>query len=72
MFLSSSRVQIPPGQNGSAVTVTMPLDGVAQEGDETFSLSISQLSLESLRFLLDNRTAIVSVMNGTIRDSDHK
>jgi hypothetical protein len=69
--LSSSLVRIPSGQQGS-VSFTFIFDGVAQEEDETFSLSISRSSLSTLYSVLGNDTRIVDVMNGVIKDSNSK
>ena len=62
-ILGSTHVILPPGEVFHPVRFILRLDGVAQEGNETFSLSISNLDLQQI-------TTFIDTMNGTIVDSD--
>ena len=67
LFISSHRIRIRPGSvEPETVSFTHRRDGISQEIDETYTLTIN---IESGSFGIDE---LVSVLTVTIRDSDGK
>lgn len=68
VYLYNSHTRILPGQAFAPVRFTLPIDKVAQEENETFSLSISGFDYSKLG---ENYT-IIQTLNVTIIDGDGK